>query len=98
MTHLGALLPGHGLASGQGQVKTSLAGHRVTHSLGHSEASLLGHGAALLGDDDSDGHDGDDLYLGGDSPGGGGALLDRDINTNLNISIMILADKVKADL
>jgi len=40
----------------------------VTHSLGHSEASLLGHGAALLG---------------GDGPGRGGALLDRDINTNL---------------
>ena len=87
MTHLGALLPRHGLASGQGQVKTPLTGHRVTHSLGHSEASLLGHGAALLGGDDSDGHDdGHDLYLGGDGPGGGGALLDRDINTNLNIS------------
>ena len=39
------------------------------------------------------------IYLGGDGPGGGGALLDWDINTNLNISCdTILAYKVKCDL
>ena len=54
VTHLAALLPGHGLASRHGQVKAPLAGHGVTHGLGNSEAGLLGHGAALLGDDNHD--------------------------------------------
>ena len=63
--HLAALLPGHGLASGQGQVKAPLTRHGVTHGLGNSEAGLLGHGAALLGDNHDDDSDNDDHDLPG---------------------------------